>query len=64
MNKKCKNKKCQKPLPADYKYKYCEHCRNEQTDKLKQLGKVAGGVLISAVIAVVTKGKFKPKNKS
>lgn len=27
--KLCKNKKCQRPLPEGYKYKYCEHCRSE-----------------------------------
>lgn len=67
MEKKCKNKKCQRILPDDYKYKYCENCRNEQTQNVKKLGKgalrvvtVVGGVLIT----VATRGKINPNSKS
>ena len=60
MERKCKNKKCQKILPEDYKYKYCEHCRNKRSDTLKQVRNVAGGLLVVA-LTVVTKGNFKPK---
>lgn len=34
-NKVCKNKKCMKFLPAGYKHRYCEACRNRQAQKLK-----------------------------
>ena len=37
--KKCKNKKCQRPLPEGYKYKYCESCRNMRTEHIRILGK-------------------------
>ena len=36
--KLCKNKKCQRPLPEGYKYKYCEHCRSERAQKIKKAG--------------------------
>jgi len=64
MNKKCKNKKCQKSLPEGYKHKYCENCRNEQVKKIKNAGKIAltvVGIVGSAVITVVTKGKYNSK---
>lgn len=55
---KCKNKKCQRPLPEGYKHKYCENCRNEQAEKVKD-GLKAGAVMaLGTVIFVVTKGKF------
>lgn len=67
MEKKCKNKKCQRILPDGYKYKYCENYRNEQTQNVKKLGKgalsvvtVVGGVLIT----VATRGKINPNSKS
>lgn len=34
--KLCKNKKCQRPLPEGYKYKYCEHCRSERAQQIKK----------------------------
>ena len=46
--KKCKNKKCQRPLPKEYKYKYCENCRNEQVNSVKKIIKnVGSGVLVA-----------------
>ena len=60
----CKNKKCQKVLPAGYKHKYCEACRNQhaQTAKnvLKGIGAGAAAVASVAVV-VVTGGKINPK---
>jgi len=58
--RKCKNKKCQRPLPDGYKYKYCENCRNEHAKRVKDAGKaVLGcvGAVGSIAIAVVIKGK-------
>ena len=55
---KCKNKKCQRPLPEGYKHKYCENCRNEQAVKAKGGLKVGAGVVFGAFLFVVTKGKF------
>lgn len=61
--KKCKNKKCQRPLLEGYKYKYCESCRNMRTEHIKDFGKKALSVGALAVITVVTKGKINPKKK-
>lgn len=33
----CKNKECQKVLPAGYKYKYCEACRNKRAESAKRI---------------------------
>ena len=44
--KLCKNKKCQRPLPEGYKYKYCEHCRSERAQQIKRAGKAALGVVV------------------
>ena len=42
VQKVCKNKKCQKTLPFDYKYKYCEACRNQRADTAKGVLKGIG----------------------
>lgn len=60
----CKNNKCQKVLPAGYKHKYCEACRNKHAETannvLKGLG--TGAVTVASVaIVVVTGGKINPK---
>ena len=57
--KKCKNKKCQRPLPKEYKYKYCEICRNEQVNSVKKIIKnVGSGVLVlGAILTRNIKGK-------
>ena len=61
MEKKCKNKKCRRPLPEDYKYKLCEHCRNEKAKEIKDIGKAALGVVVmfagTAVSVLLGKGK-------
>lgn len=64
--KKCKNKKCQRPLPEGYKHKYCENCRNEQAKQVKEVGKavLSLAVLVSGtVVTVVTKGRINPNKK-
>lgn len=55
--KKCKNKKCLRMLPKGYKYKYCENCRNEQTEQFKR---VLGIVVMigGTAITIATKGKI------
>ncbi|WP_073993926.1 hypothetical protein [Parasporobacterium paucivorans] len=61
---KCKNKKCQRPLPDSYKHKYCENCRNEHVKRIKDAGKAVAGVVVlvgAPVLAFVTKGKINPK---
>ena len=63
-NKVCKNKKCLKPLPEGYKHKYCEACRNQQAQKVKNGLKAAAGVAGSAVcvaVTIVTAGRVNPK---
>ena len=64
-NRVCKNKKCLKPLPEWYKHKYCEACRNQQAQKVKNGFKAAAsvaGTVACVVVTVVTAGKVKPKN--
>lgn len=64
--KKCKNKKCQRPLPEGYEYKYCESCRNMRTEHIKDFGKKALGVAVligGPIITIATKGKIKPNKK-
>lgn len=64
MEKKCKNKKCQRPLPEGYKYKYCENCRNEQIKRIKDTSKAALGVIVlvgGTVLSIATKGKTNSK---
>ena len=61
----CKNKKCQKLLPAGYKHKYCEACRNQHAQIAKNIMKgVAAGVGTAASIVVfaITHGKINPKD--
>lgn len=59
-NKVCKNKKCLKPLPNEYKHKYCEACRNQHAQKVKNGLKTVGTVTCFAV-TIVTAGKINPK---
>ena len=64
--KLCKNKKCQRPLPEGYKYKYCEHCRSERAQQIKRAGKAALGVVVmvgGTAVTVLTKGKINPNKK-
>ena len=50
----CKNNKCQKVLPAGYKHKYCEACRNKHAETAKNVLKGLGvGVATVASVAVV-----------
>lgn len=58
-NKVCK--KCQKPLPDEYKHKKCESCRNEQVQGVKNGMKVVAGAVASFALVVVTKGKINSK---
>lgn len=55
MEKKCKNKKCQKPLKDGYKHIYCENCRNQQVQKIKDVGKTAAGVIMVLGVSVFSK---------
>ena len=38
----CKNKKCQKVLPAGYKHRYCEACRNKHVRELPYIADTNG----------------------
>ena len=57
--KVCKNKKCQKVLPADYKYSYCEACRNQHAQMAKNVltdickGAAAVASVTAAIITIV-----------
>ena len=62
--KVCKNKKCQKVLPAGYEHRYCEACRNQHAQMVKNVvidvGKGAVAVASAAVaIITVVKGNSK-----
>ncbi len=62
--KVCKNKKCQKVLPAGYKHKYCEACRNKHAQNTKNIlkGIGAGAATVTSVaVVIVTGGKINPK---
>lgn len=43
-NKVCKNKKCRKVLPDGYKHKYCEACRKQNAQKVKNAFKLGAGM--------------------
>lgn len=63
-NKVCKNKRCLKPLPEGYKYKYCEACRNQHAQKVKNRFKAAAGVagtVACVAVTIVTAGKVNQK---
>ena len=58
--KVCKNKKCQKVLPAGYNHKYCEACRNQQAGTTKKVLKGIGAgipALLGIAVAVGSHGK-------
>ena len=60
----CKNKKCQKVLPAGYKHRYCEACRNKHAQTAKNVlrGIGAGAATVASVaVVVVTGGKINSK---
>ena len=60
----CKNKDCKKVLPAGYKHKYCEACRNKHAETVKTVLKGVGAgaaTLASVAVVVVTGGKINPK---
>ena len=60
----CKNKKCQKVLPEDYKHRYCEACRNKHAQTAKNIlkGIGAGATTVASVaVVIVTRGKINPK---
>lgn len=60
----CKNKKCQKVLPASYKHKYCEACRNQHAQTAKKVLKGIGAgtaTVVSVAACVVTGRKINPK---
>mgnify|MGYP003587559208 CR=1 FL=1 len=60
---KCRNKKCQRDLPGDYKHKYCEHCRNKYITKFKGRMTKALGVAGSIALFAISKDKFDFKDK-
>lgn len=43
VQKKCKNKKCNKVLPKNSKSKYCENCLNKRADLTKMGAKTVLG---------------------
>lgn len=51
--KYCKDKNCKKVLPAGYKYKYCEACRNKRIDivrnSLKPVLVLNGAFIVSLI---------------
>lgn len=57
-------KKCQKPLPMNYKHRYCEACLNKSASAVKKglkgIGATAATVL-GLVVVITTKGKINPK---
>lgn len=56
----CKNKKCQKVLPAGYKHKYCEACRNKHAETVKNVLKAigAGTATVASAAVIVFTGRM------
>lgn len=52
--RRCKNKECNRVLPDDYKYKYCESCMNKNAHKAKNILATTLGV----ALFIVTLGHF------
>ena len=53
-----------KPLPKGYKHKYCEACRNQHAQKVKNGLKVAAslaGTAACLAVTIVTAGKINLK---
>ena len=61
-NRICKNKKCKKSLPEEYKHRYCESCRNQHIENFGKTGKVLLTVVASIAMVIVTKGKINPED--
>lgn len=65
--KVCKNKKCQRLLPATYKHKYCENCRNKRAGQVKKVVPAAsaatafGVATVRVIVKFVTKGNVNLK---
>ena len=60
----CKNKKCRKVLPKDYKHMYCEACRNKHAQTAKTVFKGIGtgaATVASIAVVIVTGGKINIK---
>ena len=60
----CKNKKCQKVLPEDYKHRYCGACRNKHAQTVKKVFKGTGACAAAAasiVVVILSGGKVNPK---
>lgn len=56
----CKNKKCERRLPEEYKYKYCENCRNMHVKRIKDTGRLlasVAAVIGGVAINIVKRGK-------
>lgn len=49
----CKNKKCHKILPAGYKHKYCEACRNQHAKTTKNILKGVGACAATAASVAI-----------
>ena len=61
VQKKCKNKKCNKVLPKNSKSKYCENCLNKRADLTKLGAKTVLGSIGCFIFLSVTKGRFSKK---
>ena len=58
-------KKCKKVLPYDYKYNYCEACRNQKAQNVKNVFKAVGAVAALVLPVVSSAGKkWKGNGKS
>jgi|GEM_PF-1097344 len=54
-------KKCGTPLPSTWRYKYCENCRRERTEKRRNIGAAIGGVALT--MGITAKNKVVPLAK-
>lgn len=51
-------KKCQKPLPENYKFDKCENCRGKMIEMVKKTVISGGSALLGVGLLIITGGKI------
>lgn len=51
-------KKCQKPLPENYKFDKCENCRGKMIETVKKTVIGGGSALLGVGLLIITGGKI------
>jgi hypothetical protein len=50
--------KCGKEIPQNSKEDSCENCQNKENGKIRRILEGVGGLVVTVVLFVITKGKF------